>query len=250
MYEPDDCCWYEPRDVCENCDRSKCLIESKPELKEIFKSHYKVVTFREDVILWLKEHVVPNCRHKEVYLYTASMQYLDYLEGYFYLRTINKGMNMSLEKIIIDYLELGNCKNDRERMKVLQEKINDMQETMNQMTKLKNSYREKEFELWKSQTRDLFPDMHPNEANYLTDISFFLNGEKVLLYIAENNQLYCQINFDSRKNIYDTKIMNLKDILPEEHATARWKYFPSTDFDGVYDLFIEVVNRCRDIMDK
>jgi hypothetical protein len=135
-------------------------------------------------------------------------------------------------------------------MKVLQEKINDMQETMNQMTKLKNSYREKEFELWKSQTRDLFPDMHPNEANYLTDISFFLNGEKVLLYIAENNQLYCQINFEPQKNINGTKINELKNLLPKEHAKARWKYFSSTDFDGVYDLFIEVVNRCRDIMDK
>lgn len=137
MYEPDDCCWHEPQDVCENCDRSKCLIESKPELKEIFKSHYKVVTFREDVISWLKEHVVPNCRHKEVYLYTASMQYLDYLEGYFYLRTIDKEMNMRLDRIIIDHLKLEDCKDDKEKVIVLEEKINDMSTLVQDMEKLK-----------------------------------------------------------------------------------------------------------------
>lgn len=205
MYEPNDCCWHEPQEICKKCDRYNCKIDSPPKLKNEFKSRYKVVTFREDIISWLKDYVAPNCNTEEVYLYTATMQYLDYLEGYFYLRTINKEMNMALDKIIIDYLELEKCKTDRDRMSILQEKINNMQEVMNYMTILKESYRKKEFEHWKSQTEELFPDMHPNEANYHTDISFLLNGEKVLLYIAENSQLYCQINFDPQKNINDTK---------------------------------------------
>lgn len=255
MYEPNDCCWHEPQDVCENCDRSKCLIESNPELKEIFKSRYKVVTFRDDVILWLKEYVVPNCRQKEVYLYTASMQYLDYLEGYFYLRTINKGMSMNLDKIIINYMKLEDCQSDKERANMLQERINDMQEVIGQMESLKSkywkSYQENIFASWKKQTKEMFPNMHPNEAGYYTDVSFHIDGEKVLAYITEDKDgIYCQINFDSQKNISDTKIMKLKDILPEEHATARWKYFSSTDFDGVYNLFKEVAMKCREMADK
>lgn len=148
MYEPDDCCWFEPQDVCKNCNCTQCDIDPSLNLKDKFKTRYKVVTFKNDIISWLKEHVVPNCRHKEVYLYTASMQYLDYLEGYFYLRTINKKMNMSLEKIIIDYFGLEKCQNDKERVSILEEKINDMEEVLKQITAIKETLKEKIANNW------------------------------------------------------------------------------------------------------
>ena len=139
MYEPDDCCWHEPQEVCKKCERYKCKIESPPNLKDEFKSRYKVITFREDIIRWLKGYVVPNCNTEEVYLYTAAMQYLDYLEGYFYLRTINKEMNMRLDKIIIDHLKLEDCKDEKEKIIVLEEKINDMSTLVQDMENKKKN---------------------------------------------------------------------------------------------------------------
>jgi hypothetical protein len=139
MYEPDDCCWFEPQDVCKNCNCTQCYIDPSLNLKDKFKTRYKVVTFKNDIISWLKEHVVPNCRHKEVYLYTASMQYLDYLEGYFYLRTIDKEMNMRLDKIIIDHLKLEDCKDEKEKIIALEEKINDMSTLVQDMENKKKN---------------------------------------------------------------------------------------------------------------
>ena len=153
---------------------------------------------------------------------------------------------------IFDYLGLDKYQDKKEQINVLQEKINQMNNVKNKMMELKSSYRQNIFDKWKAQTKEKFPDMHPSEVNnYYTGVSFLLDGETVSVYITENKSgLYCQINFDSRKNIYDTKIMNLKDILPKEHAKARWEYFSNIDFDGVYRLFIKVAERCKEIMDK
>lgn len=50
--------------------------------KDTFKDRYAVISFNEDVLEWLRNHVLPNVTIKEVYLRSAIEQYIDYLEGY------------------------------------------------------------------------------------------------------------------------------------------------------------------------
>jgi hypothetical protein len=74
---------------------------------DIYKSRYLKLSFREDILTWLKENVLPNIRMKDVYLRSAIEQYIDHLEGIFSLRTINNNqMNMKLKKIIEEKLKL------------------------------------------------------------------------------------------------------------------------------------------------
>lgn len=151
-YEPDICSWQEPQECCDSCDRTVCQIGSNPKIRENFKDRFKIVTFRDDIISWLKEEVVPNCKQKEVYLYTAAMQYLDYLEGYFDLRTNNKRMNMELEKFLIEKLKLNELSSE-EKLKVLDGKTEEINRLLNQMNMIKDSIRKEmaiaDVEKWK-----------------------------------------------------------------------------------------------------
>ena len=136
-YDPTDCSWKVPIGECETCcDAAKC--PNKNSLKAEFEDRFKIITFREDIIAWLEEDVIPNCRQKETYLYTAAMQYLDYLNGYFDLRTINKKMNMELREYLIEKLQLAN-KTDEQQLEILNNKTDEIQRLLNQMNEIKTS---------------------------------------------------------------------------------------------------------------
>ena len=137
-YDPTDCSWKVPIKECETCcDATMCPnVEEENSLKTKFKDRFKIITFREDIITWLEEDVIPNCRQKETYLYTAAMQYLDYLKGYFDLRAINKYMNMELQNYLTNKLGLGN-KTDEEQLEILDKKTDEIQRLLNQMNDIK-----------------------------------------------------------------------------------------------------------------
>ena len=226
--------------------------------KERFVSKYVNLSFNKDILSWLKHDVLPNIREKDMYLKNAVNQYVDYLEGLFFLRTIDNNMNMNLDKLISDHFELDKCKNDKERACLLQEKMNELQDLIYKMQSLKDRTRQNIIEEWKQITQERFPDLHPLEKGEYTDVSFnSINGKKVNVIINDNGQLYCQVQFDTNlpqeeRKVENTKIMTLKDILPEPKKNPNdciWKYFSTDDYDGVFDLFIEVVERCKKLVD-
>ena len=53
---------------------------------DIRKYRYVNVSFRDHILPWLKEDVLPNCTLREENLSSALKQYIDYLEGFFNLR--------------------------------------------------------------------------------------------------------------------------------------------------------------------
>ena len=138
-YNPTDCSWKAPIKECETCcDATMCPNVEENSLKTKYKDRFKIVTFREDIIAWLEEDVIPNCRQKETYLYTAAMQYLDYLKGYFDLRTINKNMNMELQDYLIKKLELES-KSDEQQLEILDKKMEEIRHLLSQMDGIKSS---------------------------------------------------------------------------------------------------------------
>ena len=225
---------------------------------QTFSTRYLKLSFDEDILNWLQQDVLPNIREKDVFLKTAICQYIDYLEGLFYKRTIDNTMNMNLDKLISDHFELDKCKNDKERACLLQEKMNELQDLIQKMQSLKDKTRHNIIEEWKQITKERFPELHPLEKGEYTDVSFNnIDGKKVNVIINDNGQLYCQVQFDTNlpqeeRKVENTKIMTLKDILPEPKKNPNdciWKYFSTDDYDGVFDLFIEVVERCKKLVD-
>jgi len=189
-YEPDNCSWHEPQDCCDSCDRTVCKIGSNPKIREHFKDRFKIVTFRDDIISWLKEEVVPNCKQKEVYLYTAAMQYLDYLEGYFDLRTINKKMNMELKEFLFEKLLLNNL-SDEERLEIINKKTEEINRLLNQMNSIKDEINNKlikqDVESWKSYSSKI--------QEILSEVGKQLNVKAELIFVDPENCSHLYIRF-------------------------------------------------------
>ena len=64
------------------------------------------INYRDDILPWLKEIVLPNCQIKEEYLLSDVQQYIDHLEGLLSLRKIDKENNSIMETSIIEKLGL------------------------------------------------------------------------------------------------------------------------------------------------
>ena len=213
--------------------------------KEEFEERYVNLSFRDDILAWLKDNVLPNIPSSNVYLYTAVVQY-------FLLRTINNRMNMNLDNLISSQFELDKFNTDKERIKVLQEKIDDMQEVVNSMQALQGRLCQSIYEDWQKATKELFPELHPCERGALTDVSLTLEGKKVDIFISSDSKMYCQVEFSpslpqEERDINGTCIEKLKDLLPSCNTNCVWKYIPPLEFDEVYKLFVDVVNRCKQL---
>lgn len=227
--------------------------------QDLFKDRYINLSFRDDIRNWLRKDVIPNLRRKDSVLQSALDQYIDYLDGLFFKRTIENKMIMKLDSFIIEHFDLNRYNNDAEKVKALQEEIDNMSEVMEKMKTLRDSYRQNIFNSWKEQTNSRFSELTPNGYDaYYTDVSLIdpETNKKVVIYISENSSgLYCQVEYDNKlpkedRVIEGSFILSLRDILPQYAWHCVWKYIPSDNYDEVYSLFCRVVERCKDILEN
>ena len=65
--------------------------------KEILGDHFLEMDYYHNILPWLKETVLPNCRVREEWLESAIKQYIDYLEGLFDIRDSRKGFRKKVQ---------------------------------------------------------------------------------------------------------------------------------------------------------
>ena len=92
-----------------------------------------------------------------------------------------------------------------------------------------------------------------------TDVTFdSISGKRMNVIINESKRdgLYCEIHTDpnlsqEERKIENTKVMELKlqGVLPSQGYECIWKYLPNDDYDGVFNLFLEIVARCKKLVD-
>lgn len=123
------------------------------DLKEKFQERYVKISFREDILDWLKDNVLPNIKYKDQYLLNAILQYIDYLEGLFDKRTINNKMNMELKDYLEKVLGFEDTTSDVEKIKIINEKETEIQKLLAHMSEVKaevsKQIQERELNLWK-----------------------------------------------------------------------------------------------------
>jgi hypothetical protein len=137
---------------------------------DIHKNRYLNLSFRGDIIVWLKEKVLPDVKLKDVYLRSAIEQYIDHLEGIFSLRTINNKMNMELQKFIESELKLSE-QEPVEALQTIYEKQKALQDIIVQLQTTEMKYKKCCFEKWEKQLKKDFPNAqiistHYNFSNY------------------------------------------------------------------------------------
>lgn len=164
-------------------------------------------------------------------------------------------MNMELDKFFTSQLNLQG-KDEKECINILQNKLNDFYELTSMLEKKKGEYRQQIFNNWKTKTAENFPELLPNEKGDYTDVSFMVDNKKANVLISEDSKgLYCQVQFDriyeeEDRLIAETWIETLEDILPKSGKDCIWEYFPHHNYDEVYSLFVDVVNRCKALLKK
>ncbi|MBO7428513.1 MAG: hypothetical protein J6U08_07385, partial [Paludibacteraceae bacterium] len=225
-------------------------IQSWGTYKDAFENRYINLSFKEHVLPWLKSDVIPNVKQKDVYLYTALVQYVDYLEGIFLLRNNQKNMNMELEKFLIEHLKIDEKSSEIEKEKVLDENIKNFEDILTQMKSLKGKIRDNFFEEYRNKVKSNYPLLRPCEhPEYLLDVTIdnVEENDGIIIGIGDNGHFYCQVEYKSQKNIENTPLMHLKDeqILPITNSKQIWKYFPNNldNFDNVYKFFNGVVEK-------
>ena len=222
--------------------------------KEAFQHHYINISFSDHVLRWLKEQVLPNLRIKESVLRSAIEQYIDYLDGLFDLRTQNETINMDLESMIIEKLNLNQFEDDFDKVKVLQGKIEEVNELYNQLTNLKSKYYQEArkktltpyIHKWNEEIALLYPSFGKSKEDGHLGLLVPFRGDYVNVRISEDDdrQMYCQIDkYNHESGELSQEVIEAVGSVLTRHSgnICVWKYFDINDFDGVFNCFKDVM---------
>ena len=229
--------------------------------KKCFEKRYINLSFRDNILSWLEDDVLPQINSKDIYLRSAIRQYIDYLRGLFDIRTIHKQMNMNLQEILKKHYKLDECSTDQERINIIEEKIEEINEIYNQLESLKQHFHDK---ITKSHVTKWEKYVQKNYGNYYEEyvksrgksdldnddifvgVVLTLCNKKVVIYIEKDNgNLCCTIKYMNKYKISSLK-KQLHDLLSEDSDEYLWKYFDIDDYDGVFKCFKNVIKKCLD----
>jgi hypothetical protein len=93
-------------------------------LRESFATRFKAISYRNEILDWLKRDVVQLHNREQEYLSSALCQYIDHLKGLFQLRTIEIPMKYELSKHLEE--KLGLDKDPSENVRIINEKLKDI----------------------------------------------------------------------------------------------------------------------------
>ena len=224
--------------------------QSWGEYKDCFCSRYVNLSYCYDILPWLKDNVLRSIKRKEPFLQTAIIQYIDYLEGLFKKREIDKTMNMELNKLIEQHFKLTD-KSAKDKIQTIQKSAQEMDDLSSQMKALLESYRKNIYETWKEKTAEKYPELHPNKKSEdakgwpITDVTFDdIDGKPAVVSIGcDGTQFYSGFYFDfilpnQDRELQGSTVERLKKHLPESNKrNEMFESFGIDQFDEVYQHF-------------
>lgn len=211
------------------------------ETKQKFHDRYMNLTFRNDILEWLKTQVKPIICPEDIYLSSAVTQYIDYLEGLFSIREIYNSINMKLQDIISEKLELNNCSKD-EALNKIQGTIDDLQNVVTQLVSMKMRIRR---ELWKEYLYMAVSQVSPimKELGLITDCSFineqdsrscilFRKADWTLSIVLErydNDDMFIYVGIPGEKRVDELFLNSGIQIFEEQwdrNHPYGWEWYP------------------------
>ncbi|KAA6322303.1 hypothetical protein EZS27_028137 [termite gut metagenome] len=150
--------------------------------EEAFKERFIPLSYRDDILPWLKKEVLPNCRIKDNFLRSALEQYIDHLEGMFDLRINN--MNNELQEFIKKELGMTAQKTPEENYSIVSNKVEEIGKMMNQLELLKQKTKIEVY--WKKWITQLKQD-YPNREIIDKTKNPSEDDNKIGIIVAKNN---------------------------------------------------------------
>ena len=235
-------------------------LQSWGEYKDSFRSRYVNLSFCYDILPWLKDKILPNIKYKELFLQTAIIQYIDYLEGLFKIRNIDKPMNMELNKLIEQHFNLT-AESAKDKIRNILKSAEEIDDISSQMKALLESYRQNIYETWKKKTEAKYSKLYPNQVSQgsgkgwvITDVTFDdidgKQGKRAVVSIGcDGTQFYSGFYFafdlpEQDRKLQGPTVERLKSKNHLKDSNIREELYKSFDieqFDEVYQHFEETI---------
>jgi len=161
--------------------------------KEELNDRFKVISFANTILPWLKNDLLPNCKRKEYIVESALIQYIEHLEEMFYKNLKYKPMEEKLKQFIIKELNLtekpDNYRKFQDNINILETKISEFQKILDtiNMLNIENTSL-KEIFFWKEKIGEEFKDV---SFTYSLD-----NPIENKISINIDNNIICKIGYD------------------------------------------------------
>jgi hypothetical protein len=215
--------------------------------KNTFTERFFKISFRNDILPWLEETVLPNCKIKDVYLKSTIEQYIDHLKGMFRLRTNQNKMNKELQNHIKQVLELTS--NPEKDHQVLRTKLNELQKVEGYINDMLLSMEKECWQKWLDQLKTDFPNYETISYPYdkkFPKIGIILEykGVRFTALIEKESNIYYGFGRHEASEKLNPEIQELlKPLLGEFKETHWWYGWKYTSFENGY-------NRLKALIEK
>lgn len=211
-----------------------------------YERRYRNLSFRDDILPWLKERIVPILPDKDYILRCAVEQYIDYLEGIFELRTIDKELSMKVEECIKEKLGLtGRVYDDYRTIRQYQDDIN---KVLSHLETLKSKVENQMFQGWKIALTEHFPALKNkitlgNRGRVIfVGINLEIEGHPVRIVIDGDTNIYYGIYCLEGKDPKVTSIIeNAVSHMGRWENNSSWYCLKYTDLESALPNLIELI---------
>ena len=181
------------------------------------------------------------------YLLNALNQYVDYLEGMFYLREIDKKLNMQMQELLSKKLELDKKTTLKEKYDAVNQKISDINNVIAQLESLRNSIlRQKLDEIIARY------DFAQKTDGWSPFWLMTIEGIEYKLCLGKEGSHYCQFERQDKIDFQGSELqIKLQHILPQTSSSQKyaiWKF--ETDYFAVLDILEDVLKIVHPLMDN
>lgn len=215
--------------------------------KDDFTERFLKFSFRSDILPWLEETVLPNCKIKDVYLKSTIEQYIDHLKGIFNLRINQNKMNKELQNHIKQALSLtSDPEQDRQ---TLRNKLEELQKVEGYINDMLLSMEKECWQKWLNQLKTDFPNYetvsYPYDKKYpKVGIILEYKDLKFTALIEKEDEIYYGFGRHDASETCIPEIQELlKPLLGEFEETQWWYGWKYTSFEDGYNKLKTLIEK-------
>ena len=145
-----------------------CSLTAKA--KNILQDRFITLNYRNDILPWLKNSILSNCKLKEDWLITALKQYTDHLEGIYGLRSSQSEIRKKMHKAVTEALNLSDGASISERYERLRDFASQIEALRNIIETSSSDLTDSVIYKLKKCTKEVFSELCPDNDIY------FYNG--------------------------------------------------------------------------
>lgn len=194
-------------------------------VKTLIGKRFIAMNYRNDILPWLKEIILPNCTIKEEWLVTALKQYIDHLEGIFQLRGSQASIQLQMEQKLYGETGLSSSSDLKKTYGILSKTEGDLSVLMNVISNKKASIEESLVREFEDLTQTYFAQRYPQDSFQFVDET--KNGYYQIMPFRIAPNVHLELNPLNRSQFIDAQSLTI--VLHVE----RWSSVDRTVTDAV-----------------